>query len=430
MTVCRMGKVRAPLQPFPRKSDAMGPHASYPRSIHLPPSVGVVSTYPPTRCGIATFSSALLAALRAEDPARALGVLALGAPVDRHAADSGARVIGSLAGGSERELDRAAAALSVYDVVIIQHEYGIYPGADGAAVVGLLDRLNRAGCRVITVLHTVLEHPTPSQRTVLEQTLERSSAAVVMADVARTRLLDRYAVDAAKVQVIPHGSSVPTAVAPERAGDHPTLLTWGLLGPGKGVEVAIDALAYLRRLRPRYIVAGQTHPTVRKRDGEAYRDMLAARAHDRGVADLVEFDDRYLDRPALTALIRRCDVVVLPYESHEQVTSGVLVDAVACGRPVVATAFPHAVELLGRGAGLTVPHNDPAALASALHGVLADPAVAARLGDIARRIAPELSWSSVARRYGRLARMLARPVPVVAPRGPAVAAAPRPVRAS
>ena len=407
----------------------MGPHANYPRSIHLPPSVAVVSTYPPTRCGIATFSSALITALRADDPVRALGVLTLGGPVDRHGADSGAPLIGSLAGGSERELDRAAAALSAFDVVIIQHEYGIYPGVDGAAVIGLLDRLNRAGCRVITVLHTVLERPSWSQRTVLEQTVERSAAAVVMADVARTRLLDRYAVDATKVQVIPHGSSVPTDVPPERAIDRPTLLTWGLLGPGKGVEVAIDALAHLRGLRPHYIVAGQTHPTVRERHGEAYREMLVARACDRGVADLVEFDDRYLDRPALTALIRRSDVVVLPYESQEQVTSGVLVDAVACGRPVVATAFPHAVELLGRGAGITVPHNDAVALAGALHTVLANPAEAKRLRDTARRIAPELSWSSVARRYGRLARMLARPLPVVAPRGPAVAAAPRSVRA-
>lgn len=383
----------------------MGPHSTLLRDLHALSSVVVVSTYPPTRCGIATFSSALVGALRAQQPAPCVAVMALGTVTTRPHGD----VIGSLTHGDPGALDRAAAALRTFDAVIVQHEYGIYPGPDGAAVIGLLDRLNRAGRPVITVLHTVLDHPTPSQRTVLEQVLDRSSATVVMADVARTRLLDRYAVDGARIHVIPHGSSVPLDVVPDRTGERLTLLTWGLLGPGKGVEVAIDALALLRRsgLRPRYVVAGQTHPKVREAHGESYRDMLVARARDHGVADLVEFEDRYLDRQSLTALIRGADAVVLPYESLEQVTSGVLVDAVACGRPVVASAFPHAVELLGRGAGITVPHNDAVALAGALHTVLTRPAVAAELRDAARRIAPELSWSSVARRYLQLANRLA-----------------------
>lgn len=376
-----------------------------------PKSVAVVGTYPPTRCGIATFSSALVGALKAHEAAPRVSVMALCAA----GADPRGDVVGNLAGGDDRELDRAAATLHGFDVVIVQHEYGIYPGPDGAAVIGLLDRLRRVDRPVMTVLHTVLEHPTPSQRRVLEHVLDRSSATIVMADVARTRLRDRYAVDGAKIHVIPHGSSVPLDVLPDRADHRPTLLTWGLLGPGKGVEVAIDAVAKLRvlGLQPRYIVAGQTHPNVRKSHGESYREMLVARARDRGVADLVEFDDRYLDRQSLTALIRQADVVVLPYESLEQVTSGVLVDAVACGRPVVASAFPHAVELLGRGAGITVPHNDAAALAGALRKVLVHPAVAAGLRAAARRIAPELSWNSVAQRYLELASGLAHAGPWV-----------------
>jgi len=384
----------------------MGMRTSVHRGLHALPSVAVVSTYPPTRCGIATFSAALVGALRAQESTRDVAIMALGDATVR----PGGEIIGRLVRGGARDLDRAAVALRAFDVVIVQHEYGIYPGADGAAVVGLLDRLNRMDRPVITVLHTVLEHPTPSQRAVLEQVLDRSAATVVMAAVARDRLLARYAVDGARIHVIPHGASVPLDILPDRADDRPTLLTWGLLGPGKGVEVAIDALAQLRGIepRPRYIVAGETHPKVRELHGESYRDMLVARARDRGVASQVEFVDRYLDRQALTALIRQADIVVLPYESHEQVTSGVLVDAVACGRPVVATAFPHAVELLGRGAGITVPHNDAAALAAALRTVLDDPATAATLRDGARDIAPELSWNSVAQRYLRLARGLMR----------------------
>ena len=154
------------------------------------------------------------------------------------------------------------------------------------------------------------------------------------------------------MHVIPHGASLPLATRPRRPAAHPTMVTWGLLGPGKGIEHAIDALALLDDVRPQpcYVVAGQTHPKARGRTGDAYRELLMARAADRGVADRVEFEDRYLSPAALAAVIRQSDVVVLPYESREQVTSGVLVEAVAAGVPVVATAFPHAIELLRDGA--------------------------------------------------------------------------------
>ncbi len=140
----------------------------------------------------------------------------------------------------------------------------------------------------------------------------------------------------------------------------PTILTWGLLGPGKGIEWAIDALAELVDLdpTPRYLVMGETHPRVVNREGEAYRSALQARAASRGIGHLVEFDARYLDLAALGRVVQEADVVLLPYDSREQVTSGVLVEALAAGKPVIATGFPHAVELLGGGAGLIVPHGD------------------------------------------------------------------------
>ena len=153
------------------------------------------------------------------------------------------------------------------------------------------------------------------------------------------------------------------------------LLTWGLLGPGKGIEWAIDAMAMLDDVRPRpaYLVAGATHPKVRARDGEAYREMLVRRSWRTGAARAVSFDDSYRDLPALTRLIGASDLVILPYDSDDQVTSGVLVDAVASGRPVIATAFPHAVELLGGGAGVVVPQRDAAAIADVVRGVVDHP---------------------------------------------------------
>jgi glycosyltransferase involved in cell wall biosynthesis len=183
------------------------------------------------------------------------------------------------------------------------------------------------------------------------------------------------------------------------------VLTWGLLGAGKGIEWAIEAMADLQDLDPwpRYLVAGQTHPRVLERDGEAYRDQLVARATALGIGHAVDFDARYLHRDALQRLVQQADVVVLPYDSREQVTSGVLIEAVSAGKPVVSTAFPHAAELLAGGAGLVVPQRDPAALAAALRRVLTEPELAGRMSAEADRLAPQLLWSAVAKRYRAIA---------------------------
>jgi glycosyltransferase involved in cell wall biosynthesis len=191
-------------------------------------------------------------------------------------------------------------------------------------------------------------------------------------------------------------------------GEPARLLTWGLLGPGKGIEWAIDAMSEVSDLdpHPEYVVAGATHPKVRERDGEAYREMLVERAARSTSAAHVTFDDAYRDLASLTRLIRSADLVVLPYDSRDQVTSGVLVDAVAAGRPVVATEFPHAVELLASGAGIVVPQRDPVALGQAIRSVLTQPGLAASMAAEARRLAPGLSWPAVARRYCALAHQV------------------------
>lgn len=158
--------------------------------------------------------------------------------------------------------------------------------------------------------------------------------------------------------------------------------------------------------QPQYLVAGQTHPKVLADDGEAYRDARKQQARRRGVADSVSFDDRYWGASKLPALIQSASVVVLPYDSTDQVTSGVLVDAIACGRPVVATAFPHAIELLATGAGIVVDHDGPEAITSALREVLTQPRRAGAMAAEARRLAPDMAWSVVAAAYVSLANRL------------------------
>ena len=359
-------------------------------------SYAVLSTFPPTPCGVATFSAALSEGLAAG--CADVRVVRVG----EGPSGTTGRVVAELADDDVVPSTEAIDSLNDADVVIVQHEYGIYAGVDGSSVVDVLEAL---AVPSIVVAHTVLRAPTANQRALLEAIVAAADAVVVMTEAGRVRLVDGFEVDSRKVHVIPHGAAVVAVPRPATERRRGGLLTWGLLGPGKGIEWAIDALALLDDVRPavQYRIAGDTHPKVAAAEGERYRDMLRRRAADAGVAEQVSFDAGYRDLPALAELIESCSVVVLPYDSPDQVTSGVLVDAVAAGRPVVATAFPHAVELLASGAGLVVPRRDPAALADALRRVLTEPGLADRMAFEARRIAPELAWSAVAARYSVLA---------------------------
>ena len=369
--------------------------------ISNPPTRAVLGTYPPTVCGLATFSAALAAGL--SDNGAGVSVIR----VADGSSTRDVRVVGELVNGRPTSVAASSELLNHNDIAIIQHEYGIYGGADGDEVVEIL-----GGLRIpsIVVAHTVLKHPTPHQRSVLEAVAASTDQVVVMSEAARDRLCRGYDVDRAKITTIPHGATIPGDLPAKRAG-RPTLLTWGLLGPGKGIERVIDAMVSLRDLpcRPQYLVAGQTHPKVLAADGEAYRNALVERARVSGVADSVCFDDTYRTVSSLNVLAQSAAAVVLPYDSTDQVTSGVLVDAIASGRPVVATAFPHAVELLATGAGIVVDHDDPAALASALRRVVTEPHLAGSMAGEARRLAPRMAWSVVAGEYLRLAvRLIAQ----------------------
>lgn len=373
-------------------------------------SFGILSTFPPTACGIATFSAALAAGLVANGGTVDVVRCGVAPPMEDPL------VLASLDGGTPDGFAAAVDVLDRADVAIIQHEYGIYGGPDGDEVLAVLDALVVPS---IVVAHTVVRNPTPNQRFVLERVCDLAGSVVVMTESARDRLIDGFDVDAAKIDVIPHGATTPLTDVPAATERPPNraarLLTWGLLGPGKGIEWAIEAVAGLVDVRPRptYVVAGATHPKVLARSGESYREMLITRARSSGSSPYVTFDDTYRDLAALTELISSADLVVLPYDSKDQVTSGVLVDAVAAGRPVVSTAFPHAVELLASGAGLVVPQRDPGALAAAIRSVVTDADLADDMAAEARRLAPELSWNAIAGRYDRLAaRLVASHEPV------------------
>ncbi|HVB44096.1 MAG TPA: glycosyltransferase [Streptosporangiaceae bacterium] len=367
----------------------------------MPTTYALLSTYPPTQCGLATFSAALLGHL--PEPGDHIAVVrVLDEPMPCFADE----VVHDLVNGSAASAEAVADVLNGFDVVIVQHEYGIYGGPDGQDVISLLEALYVPS---IVVLHTVLACPTPRQRFILDEVVAAASAVVVMTHTARSRLLDIYGTSPEKVFVIPHGAADNrVATSPTgNTGGH-KVLTWGLLGPGKGIEYAIDAIALLggHGLRVDYQVAGQTHPRVLGRDGEVYRRSLQARVRARGVEDRVHFDARFLPAGVLSHLISAADVVLLPYDSLEQVTSGVLIEAVTAGKPVISTCFPHAVELLGGGAGLLVERQDPAGIAHALWRVFTEPGLSARMSGHSADLAPQLLWPAVASSYRGLASAL------------------------
>ena len=361
----------------------------------------MVSTFPPTQCGIATFAESLAQALTHQGAA--VEVVDLPGGIEAPPHDS---ILHRHRG--HPDLAVTAYLLDTFDAVVLQHEFGIWDGPDGGGIVDLIGAL---ATPVITVLHTVPAVASGGQRRVLQQILDLSDAVVVLSHSAHRRLTADFAVRPDTLVMIPHGATALWHTRDGGAGGATKrILTWGLLGQGKGLEWGIRALALLRDrgVAAEYVIAGATHPNVRRAEGEAYRQSLVDLARRLGVAGSVRIADDYLSGAGLAELISRSTLFLLPYDSREQITSGVLVEAIAAGGPVVATRFPHATELLGTGAGVLVDHRDPIAMADAVEHVLRDGEASERMRERSRVLAAELDWHRVGSDYLMLADRLWR----------------------
>lgn len=368
---------------------------------------GFLSTYPPTRCGLATFTAALATAMVRDvrDDAVVVRVDDM-VPAGPALTTPGVRFVGDLHPGDAAGCAAAVAQLDGCDVAIVQHEYGIYGGPDGDEVLDVLERLSVA---TIVVLHTVPADPSPSQRTVLRRVAELADAVVVMTRTTRTLLIDGYGVSASRVHLIPHGVDPWIATPIATPSRRPVVLTWGLIGPGKGIEWGIRGMACLGRSSPRpiYRVLGQTHPKVLREQGEQYRMSLLALVKALGLTADVQIDGRYQEAAELASQVGQADLVLLPYDSVDQATSGVLAEAVAAGKVVIATRFPHAVELLSDDRGLLVGHRRPLEIARAITAALGDTRRAAAALAQAESSAAVNSWPQIADRYRALASSMA-----------------------
>lgn len=365
----------------------------------IPNTLAMVSTYAPTRCGIARFTASLANGLRRWG--REVNVVRLIQEGDVRCGDAFLEIDP----GDDADIARARAILAGHGGVIVQHEFGIFGPEDGRGVNDLIGGLK---IPVVVTLHTVPLQPGPRHGQILSALAERADELVVPSHGAQKVLDDVYQVPPDKVTVIPHGSH--WSPGRPRIGPRSRLLTWGLLGPGKGIERAIQAVALLGDRSPQthYQVVGQTHPNVLRRQGHRYRDFLAELIDSLGLADRVVLDDDYKRDSELSRLVVESDLVVVPYDNWEQISSGVLSEAISAGKPVVATRFPHSEELLGDGAGIVVDHDDIPGMARAISTLLDDDLAYHRAVARASARARDLSWSAVARSYADVTDRLVR----------------------
>jgi len=377
-----------------------------------PLRVAFIGNALPRRCGIATFTTDLEQAVRALPDVAETAIIAMNDPGSRYAYPPKVRRI---IRQNVRGDYRAAADFITgqnFDVACLQHEFGIYGGAAGDHVLDLIHDLR---VPLITTLHTVLAQPTPDQARVMAGLLAASAQVVVMARKGRDMLIDTYGADPAKIAIIPHGIPdvpwAPAAVGKHRLGyiGRQVILTFGLIGPSKGIEAMIEAMPAILARVPHavYVVMGATHPHLLRSGEDSYRDGLIARAQALGLGDHVVFINRFMERPELIEHIGMCDVYVTPYQDEVQMTSGTLATSHGLGRAVVSTPYWHAAELLGDGSGVLVPFGDGAALGRAVADLLEDNHARITLAIRAYAASRAMTWPNTARRYAETFRACA-----------------------
>lgn len=344
-------------------------------------NVALIGSFSPRKCGIATFTTDIHQHLGNYHPQIEVDVWAMDS-ADAPLMYEGVR--GTIAADRPEDYRIAARQINedAVDVVWLQHEYGIFGGEDGGLILELVDRV---AAPLVVTLHTVLAEPSHNQRRILEHLLRRASRVMVMSRRGRDLLIDRYGADPELVWVIAHG-------APDRPfgrqeafkarlglAGRKVLMSFGLLGPGKGLETMIAALPTIVARHPEvvYRIVGATHPNLVASEGEAYRQKLQAMVADLGVDEHVLWEDRFLDNDELLDQLEACDIYVTPYWNLQQATSGTLSYAVALGKAVVSTPYLHARELLADGGGVLVEPGSSSALAEAVDRLLSDPAALA-----------------------------------------------------
>jgi glycosyltransferase involved in cell wall biosynthesis len=373
-------------------------------NLPLPTRIAFIGNYLPRECGIATFTTDLCSALAAEYGEDRLFAIPVNDPDSNY--DYPKRVRLEITQEDISSYKRAADFLNFNgnDLVCLQHEYGIYGGDAGGHILTLLRKLKMP---IVTTMHTVLREPDFNQRVVLEEIARLSDRMIVMSELAAQLLREVYAVPAEKIDVIPHGVPDLPFMDPNYFKDQfgtegkSVLLTFGLLSPNKGIENVIQALPAILARQPNvvYIVSGVTHPHIRRREGERYREELQALAKELGVSDHLILNNRFVNAEELIEHVGAADIYITPYRHEAQVVSGTLAIALGAGKAIVSTPYWHAKELLAEKRGIIVPFQDPGAIAEAVLALLENDAERHAMRKRAYLYSRGTTWAKTARAY-------------------------------
>ena len=362
--------------------------------------IALIGNFLPRQCGIATFTTDTYQALRARFPETQVDVYAMDDHPGRYAYPEAVT-----AAIPQHDLSSYVATARLIEesgaeVLWLQHEYGIFGGEAGGHIFALLDRLT---IPLIVTLHTVLEKPSASERTVLEGLLRRASKVIVMAERGREILERVYGASTKSIVTIPHGVPDRPFAEPDafkaRFGwnGKRVILTFGLLAPGKGIETIVEAMPAVVEKNPdaMYIVLGATHPNLVAHEGEKYRDSLKTRAAELGVGDNVAFIDAFVDHDDLIDYLQAADIYATPYLNPAQITSGTLSYAVGVGKAVISTPYVHATEILADGHGVLVDFRDSVAFAREINNLLGSARNLGRLSSRAYARGRTMIWPRV-----------------------------------
>jgi glycosyltransferase involved in cell wall biosynthesis len=373
--------------------------------------VAYLSTYPPRECGIATFTKDLLDAVDERDELKPSVVIALNEKETIYNYDK--RVKWQIERDSVDDYIQAARYINSSDVdlVNIQHEFGLFGGEYGEYINHFLDNVKKP---VVTTLHTIQPEFDPKAQAVLRNIVAKSASIVVIARIA-IGLLKKQDIVAKKIAVIPHGCPytpfVPseTVKSPLGLKDRFVLSTFGLISRGKGIEYVIRALPSIIDKEPKiiYLIIGETHPEVRKTEGESYRKKLMKLIEELHLEKHVRFHNRFLSKRELIKYLQATDIYLTPYISPNQISSGTLVYALGTGRPIISTPYLHAQETLAQGRGLFCKFKDANSIAAAIDKLL-DEDLRKTMQRKAYKYSRRFVWSNVAKEYLELFKQITK----------------------
>lgn len=372
------------------------------------PNIGYMGTYIPRECGIATFTADLVEAVHA-NPFIGEPFVAATVKPDEDLRLYSYPVRFFVRQTSYGDFIRMATFFNEAPVAVVnlQHEFGIFGGLDGEFICVTADLLHKP---LVTTLHTVIPNPHPNFRQITRHLVSRSARVVVMNPLA-FRILERdYGIDVRKLVFIHHGAPDVPFGGREKAKAQLGLTgrfivtTFGLISQGKGLEYAIQGLPPVVERHPEvlYLILGETHPNVRRNEGESYREKLQTLVRDLDLEGHVQFVNRYLTKPELIRYLQASDVYLTPYLNPDQIVSGTLAYAMACGKAIISTPYLYAQALCADGRGILVNFRDPQSIADALLSLMDEPLLRLEMESRAYRYGRHMTWQAVGKRYAEL----------------------------